>query len=214
MISIKVYVSGNEFSSPWVNNWTGTLSLISNLPPNQLKFNYKFIYEKDKFLENNISIMQDINEINTLDWAVFISNEVLWSPENLLKLVDNVSYDVITGWHSNENGSTDIIEKLNTTELIRNNSINSMTPSGIIDRPLPFKIEYANMNFMAVKASIFSKMQTPFFSQVLLQEKTDISSNNVVFPWYYSFCNKVNEMGKEIFLDPNLRVAKISKSLL
>jgi hypothetical protein len=214
MVSIKFYISGNEFSSPWVTNWTGTLLSMRGLPSNEFKFNYKFISEKDKFLENNFIISQDIDELKTVDWAIFISSEIMWQYNVLLKLIHNNSYDVITGWHINENGSTDIIEKLNATELVRNNTINFMTPDSIVNKPLPFKIEYANMNFMAVKGSIFSELSTPVFRQFILEETTAISNNSVVFPWYYSFCHKLNAAGKEIFLDPTIKVSKISKSLL
>lgn len=214
MTSVKFYISGNEFSSPWIANWTGTLLSMCGLPPSEFKFNYKFIGERDKFLENNLIISQDIDELRTLDWAVFINSEIMWPYKSLLQLISNNTYDAITGWHLNENGSTDVIEKLDSTGLLRNNTINFMTPDSIVSRPLPFKVQYANMNFMAVKASIFSEIPTPVFKQFILEENTTISTNSVVFPWYYSFCNRLNQFGKEIFLDPTLKVSKISKSLL
>jgi hypothetical protein len=214
MVSIKVYISGNEFSSPWVSNWTGTLSLISNLPPNQLKFNYKFINEKDKFLETNLAIAQDAEELQSLDWLVFLSNEILWPADSFLRLIKNGSYDAISGWHLNESNTTDIIERLDTTLLHRNNAINYMSPDEIVKKPLPFKVEYTNMNFFAVKANTFSQLTQPYFKQVILEETTSISNNSVIVPWYYSFCNRLNAIGKEIFVDPMIRVSKISRSLL
>ncbi len=214
MTSMKVYISGNEFSSPWVSNWTGTLSLLSNFPSNQLKFSYRFINERDKFLEINSAIAQDIEEVATVDWLVFLNNEIIWSPDSFFRLTKNTTYDAITGWHLNEAGNTDIIETLDKVSLLRNNTINYMNAEAITKRPLPFKIQYTNMNFMAIKANIFLTLPRPYFKQSMLEEKTAISQNTIVFPWYYSVCDTLNEFGKEIFVDPAIKVSKISRSLL
>lgn len=212
-MQVIFYITGETFSYPWVSNWSDTLSVLAS--NKHISFKYKFMHQSDKYLENNLGIFQDINDLNVADWVVFLSNEVIWHPAAILHILQNQTYDAITGWHMNESGKTEIVRNLNENDFLHKNIIEYMTPDQIQKQPLPFRIEYCNLNFFAIKGEIIREMNYPWFTQVILnQESSVINYNSITFPWYYSFCKKFNSLGKEIYLDPTLRINKISKSLI
>jgi hypothetical protein len=193
MISAKIIAFGKNFSGHWVNNWTGTLSFLA---ANNINFNWQFYDWDEPIIELNHAIASLSPQF---DWLVLTSGEVVWSGEQLKNLLLNDTYDAISGWRYTPAGTSDVVQSLDERFLLHNNGINYLADNDIAIRPIPFKIEYSQLNFVAFKAkTIHNKVFSPQY--------IEDTNKKILLPWHFSVCKQYRADGNEIYLDPRFKM--------
>jgi hypothetical protein len=202
MISAKFLAMGKNFSGVWVNNWTGTLSFMA---ANKFNITWKFLDGKEPLIELNHAF----KDTAKTDWVVILSSDVIWNSEQIKQLLLNNTYDAISGWKYLENRKTDVIQSLDTRSLLQNNSINYLDPNDILAKPIPFKVEYTSLSFVAFKTELIQNIN--FRPQYIISAD---KQKELLLPWNFSICKQFNEMGNEIFVDSRMQMKTILKQIL
>jgi hypothetical protein len=202
MINAKFLAMGESFSGLWVNNWTGTLSFLAS---NKFNITWKFLDSKEPLIELNHAL----KDVSKTDWIVILSNDVIWNMEQIKHLMLNNTYDAISGWKYLENGKSDVIQSLETRSLLHHNMVNYLEPHDILIRPIPFKVEYTSLSFIAFKTELIQNIN--FRPQYITSPD---NQKEILLPWNFSVCKQFNDMGKEIFVDTRMQMKTLLKRVV
>jgi hypothetical protein len=200
MINAKFLAFGENFSSLWVNNWTGTLSFLG---ANKFNIAWQFYGGTEPFIELNHAL----STIDKFDWVVLLGKDVLWNADQIKQLLLNDTYDAIAGWKYLNNGTTDAVQSLDERALLYNNAVNYLNPQDVTIRPLPFKVEYSHLSFVAFKANLV-------YNKRFIPQYIEDNNNKFLLPWHFSVCKQFKEQGNEIYLDPRLQMKTLIERIV
>lgn len=136
----------------------------------------------------------------TYDKVFWIDSDIEWESEDFMRLLQS-DKDIISGCYLIETGEVTVFMKPLGMP---------MTKAEIMERKRPFQARAAGFGFLCIKQGIFEQMDRPWFSQVeveVINEQT--GEKEYKFPLMgedVSWCEKAYRMGKELWVDPLVRV--------
>jgi hypothetical protein len=136
----------------------------------------------------------------TYDKIMWIDSDISWEPIDFFRLY-NSDKQIISGCYQIEdNTATVYMEPLGP----------AMPAKELIKLDKPFKTFGVGFGFLCVKSGVFENMKRPWFSQEEIEVKNkDTGEIEYKFPLMgedLSWCNKVQKMGMDIWVDPLVRV--------
>lgn len=142
------------------------------------------------------------------DYIMWIDSDIMFQPQQVKQIIqhleDDSSKEVISGWYSMIDGiNTTMVEKMDNDFFIQNGYYRFTKNEEMMKYQELIKCDYIGMGFMAMKRSIFQKINYPWFASDLVQigpEVCDMSSEDA------TFCKKLNQAGIHIWVDPKCRV--------
>lgn len=147
--------------------------------------------------ENDPSEQRPLQGQLTYDKLLWIDSDISFTPEDVIKVYES-DKDVISGAYLLATGEV-VAYKEKLKSGFKFEEILSMKE--------PIKIHSAGMGFICFKSGIFEQLSRPWFQQV--QTKTMFDNKEYIFPIMgedISLCERVNQLGYEIWLDPSVKV--------
>ena len=136
----------------------------------------------------------------TYDKIFWIDSDIEWEPEDFFRLLES-DKDVISGCYLIESGESTIFMKPLGMPMLKQE---------ILDKKKIFQARAAGFGFLCVKQGIFEQMERPWFSQidveVLNEETGELEYKFPLMGEDVSWCEKVYRMGRELWVDPLVRV--------
>lgn len=133
----------------------------------------------------------------TYDKLLWIDSDIAWKPEDVLRLYES-DKDIISGAYLFGNGTAAAYaEKLGK----------AYTHAEIIEMSEPFKVSGIGFGFVAIKAGVFELMSRPWFQQAEVTH--NINGIDYTFPVVgedLSWCYRVQDLGFDVWVDPEVKV--------
>jgi len=134
---------------------------------------------------------------NVLMW---IDSDISWEPIDFFRLYQS-DKEIIAGCYQIED---------NTVTAYREALGPAIPAKEIMSMRHPFKVFGVGFGFLAVKSGVFETMTRPWFAQeVISVMNKQTGEEEYKFPLMgedLSWCNKAQRMGKDIWIDPQVRV--------
>lgn len=133
----------------------------------------------------------------TYDKLMWIDSDINWKPEDVIKLYQS-DKDIISGAYM-----------LGTGEVVAYDKLfgRAYTYDEIKDEKELMKVYSVGFGFICIKQGIFEQMSRPWFQSVMGTATQD--GKEFTFPILgedLSFCQRVNQMGYEVWLDPTVQL--------
>ena len=149
---------------------------------------------------NDPNVSEPLHGRMTYDKIIWIDSDITWEPIDFFKLY-NSDKEVVSGCYLlHEDSCAAFLEPLGA----------SLTRKDILLRDKPFKVYGVGFGFLCVSSGVFERIQRPWFSQEEIEiVNKDTGVVEKKFPLMgedLAWCNKVQKMGVEIWLDPKVRV--------
>jgi hypothetical protein len=146
---------------------------------------------------NTISESRPFKGEVTYDKLMWIDSDINWEPEDVLRLYES-DKDIISGAYMLGSG-----EVVAYKELFGR----AYTYDEIKDATELMKVHSVGFGFVCIKQGVFEKMTRPWFQSVLGTTKQN--GEEFTFPILgedLSFCQRANNLGFEVWLDPNVKL--------
>ena len=136
----------------------------------------------------------------TYDKILWIDSDIAFNASDAIKLYES-DKDVIAGMYIASDGSVPVIE----TELGKSIDIKTA-----MEKTEPFKVWGTGMGFMCVKNGVFESLSKPWFQS----SSTKAFIVDKLFEFNLpaedlSFCDRVGKSGKEVWIDPSVKVTHL-----
>lgn len=207
-MKIILCVPGKTFSDNWVNAWTSTTALLGRSGHTwgySMSYDPVVYYARNRVLGgNNVNgaVQKPFQGSVDYDYMVWIDSDMVWKADDVLKLLSH-DRDIVSGCYVTQNNvDFPIVETLDYDKLAQQGAFSFMTRSELDAKAAPFKVSYVGFGFLAVKKGVFEAMNYPWFQPRWVQHDqfVDFAAEDV------SFCWTAAELGKEIWVDPSIRV--------
>jgi len=136
----------------------------------------------------------------TYDKILWIDSDIEWEPEDFFRLLES-DKEIISGCYMMETEEVTVYPKPLGNPLHKND---------ILKMKKPFTVRGVGFGFLAVKTGVFEEMERPWFSQVEVEVMNEETGElEYKFPLMgedLSWCEKAHRMGKEIWVDPLVRL--------
>lgn len=136
----------------------------------------------------------------TYDKIIWIDSDIAWEPQDFMRLY-NAKEDVISGCYMMENGEVTVYPKQMQAGL---------SVQAIMALKSKFVVQGVGFGFLAVRYGVFEKIERPWFSQTYVdivdEETGEVERKFPLMGEDLSWCQKVTQMGVEIWVDPLVRV--------
>jgi len=133
----------------------------------------------------------------TYDKLMWIDSDIAWKPEDVLRLYES-DKDIISGAYLFANGTVAAYpEKLGKPHTFEE----------VLEMKEPTKVSGVGFGFVAIKPGIFELMSRPWFQQVEATHTLD--GMEYTFPVIgedLSWCYRAQDLGFDIWLDPEVKV--------
>jgi GT2 family glycosyltransferase len=147
--------------------------------------------------DNDVSNTKPFAGNLTYDKLIWIDSDIAWKPEDILRLYES-DKDIVSGAYLFGNGTVAAYaEKLGRP----------YTYSEVIEMGEPTKVSGVGFGFIAIKSGVFELMSRPWFQQA--EATHTINGMEYTFPVIgedLSWCYRVQELGFDVWLDPEVKV--------
>lgn len=147
--------------------------------------------------KNDVSDSRPFAGELTYDKLLWIDSDIAWSPKDVLKLYKS-DKDIISGAYLFANGTVAAYaEKLGK----------AYTHAEVAVMTEPFKVKGIGFGFVAIKAGVFELLSRPWFQQA--QVTHTMNGIEYTFPVTgedLSWCYRVQDLGFDVWLDPEVQV--------
>lgn len=134
----------------------------------------------------------------TYDKLMWIDSDISWTTEDFIKLY-NSDKEIISGMYLLGSGDVTVYPKLLDAAMRYEDAL-------VLDEP--FQAEGVGFGFVCIKSGIFESMSRPWFQSVPITKKMS-DGTELTFPIMgedLSWCKRATDMGKEIWVDPSVKV--------
>ena len=135
----------------------------------------------------------------TYDKIIWIDSDIAWTPEQFMKLY-NSDKDIISGAYLLSNGSVVAYPEMLKPPYHFEQFKNKLELE---------KVAAVGFGFVAVKQGIFESLSRPWFQQAYVKQPLGPNGEEIDFPLLgedYSWCQRVRDLGYDIWLDPTVKV--------
>ena len=136
----------------------------------------------------------------TYDKLFWIDSDIEWEPEDFMRLM-NSDKQVISGCYMMESEEVTVYPVPLGPPLHKND---------ILKMKAPFTTRGVGFGFLAVRSGVFERLERPWFSSTYVTIKDEQTGDDkIIFPLMgedTSWCEKVYQMGIDIWVDPLVRV--------
>lgn len=155
---------------------------------------------------NNGKLQKPFNGAH-YDYMLWIDSDIIFTIQNFIDLL-LFDKDIVSGWYpqpSMKNGSliTPVVEKMDTEYFLKNGTYQFLTSQEIIDKKIPFFVDYNGFGFILIKSGVFEKIEYPWFAPKLIKVNDEVSETCSEDT---SFCIDARNAGFNIWVHPNVRV--------
>lgn len=199
---------GNNFTDRWIHSWMDTISACGR---NGIEWAYSMAYDpvvyyaRNRVLGGNNVDGKDQKPFRgqlQYDYQVWIDSDMVWRGDDVLRLLSS-SKPITSGCYMMANNSElPIVEDLDWEKLSTTGVFKFMNREDLNGKTSPFKVSYVGFGFVAVKHGVMESMQYPWFHPRYVDYKDfhDFTAEDV------SFCWRAQELGHEIWVDPNIKL--------
>ena len=150
-------------------------------------------------LHNHVGDSRPLYGEATYDKIVWIDSDIAWTPDDFMRLYES-DLDVVSGAYLLASGDVTAYPK-RLGPALRYEEVLTMKE--------PVKVHSVGFGFLAVKHGIFERLSRPWFQSVPVTMTDDETGEEWTFPIMgedISWCERVNQLGIDIWLDPTVRV--------
>jgi hypothetical protein len=199
---------GKNISNNYFNSWNAT---ISKLNEHGISYAYAMLYDpvvyytRNRILGGNNTAGRDQKPWGgqlQYDYMIWIDSDMVWQPEHVLALI-NHNKPIVSGIYLMSDGNSyPIVENLDYNHLTDYGTFRFMDKTTMATRTSLFKASYTGFGFLAIKAGVVETMKYPWFQPrwVSHDQFHDFCAEDVGFCW------TAQELGHEIWIDPNCQV--------
>jgi GT2 family glycosyltransferase len=133
------------------------------------------------------------------DWLIWIDSDQVWGPEDIAQLISNPEHKVVVGpilMYDNEHFN------VSTYDEVKYDKRRWLTRDDFNMDGERFTTPECGMGFMGVQKGVFEQLEYPWFFTMPHDEEEVL--------WFEaedgSFCNRVTELGIDIWVDPKIKV--------
>lgn len=130
----------------------------------------------------------------------WIDSDIEWEPEDFFRLLASEK-QVISGCYMMENEQVTVYQVPLGEPLHKND---------ILKIKAPFKTRGVGFGFLAVASGVFERMERPWFSSTTVEvqdpETGEVTHHSPLLGEDLSWCEKVRQLGVEVWVDPLVRV--------
>jgi len=148
---------------------------------------------------NSIAETRPFQGSVTYDKLFWIDSDISWTTNDFIKLYEN-SNDIVSGAYLLGNGEvTAYKEKLGPP----------LTYDKVLDAKDLIKVHSVGFGFLAVKQGVFESLTRPWFQSATVTMIDPETKDEWTFPIMgedVSWCERVNQAGFEIWLDPTVKL--------
>ena len=204
---------GNSFSGKFLECWTNLYSycLSVNIQPILSRYESSNVYYvRNMCLGADILRGKDQKPFNgkvDYDYIMWIDSDVLFTPQNFLKLI-NHQVDIVSGIYLMSDGKYySTCEEWDEEYFSKHGHFEFMAQKDIQGKEELIEVSYTGMGFMLIKKGVFESMEYPWFRPIekKIGDMVDFTTEDV------SFCLKAKEKGFKIFIDPTVIVGHEKK---
>lgn len=136
----------------------------------------------------------------TYDKIFWIDSDIEWEPEDFFRLLKSEK-QVISGVYQMESEEVTVYPVPLGSPLHKKD---------ILKMKVPFTTRGVGFGFLAVASGVFERLERPWFSSTYVMVKDEQTGDDkIIFPLMgedTSWCEKVYQMGIDIWVDPLVRV--------
>lgn len=199
---------GRTFSSNYFNSWNESMAELSK---RGISFAYCMGYDPVVYYaRNRILGGQNTAGRDQKPWQgqidydrmVWIDSDMVWTAENLIRLVSHDKPIVGGCYLMSDRVSHPIVENLDFKHLADNGVFKFMTAGEISERKEPFRVSYTGFGFLSIAKGVVESMEYPWFQPRWISNDSfhDFCAEDVGFCW------AAQEKGHDIWIDPSIRV--------
>ena len=198
-------IPGNTFSKAFLISWTQTLQLCHD---NDIEYDVSIVYipiiyhARNQLLGGGRYTPRTFKPFGgnvDYDWIIWIDSDQVWTPEDIAQLISNPEHKVVSGMvlmYDNEHFN---ISKYNEDMYDKRRWL---TRADVEIGSERFITPECGMGFMGVQRGVFEQLEYPWFFPMPHDEEDVL--------WFEaedgSFCNRITELGIDIWVDPKLQI--------
>jgi GT2 family glycosyltransferase len=199
---------GERFSLNYFNCWNNT---VATLGTKGIDVRYSAAYNANVAATRNVILMGNNRRGGDqvpfdgkieYDWLFWVDDDAVWSPEQVLALVEH-DKDIVSGCTVlSDNKTYNVCKSMKDEDLIKNGTFDMLDRERLQQEEGLFEADYVGFAFLAVKKGVFEKMEYPWFEipTRTIGPITDMTSEDC---WW---CIKAREKGFKIWVDPKVVV--------
>ena len=199
---------GKSFSTNFFNSWNAT---IAELNKANVSYAYSTVYDPVIYFARN-RILGGSNTAGKkqqpwqgnlpYDKMVWIDSDIVWRPEDLIKLIQHDKPIVAGTYLMNDNINHPVVEKLDFDHLADTGVFKFINRAEMLTKKEVFKASYTGFGFVAIKHGVIETLEYPWFQPrwVTNEKFHDFCAEDVGFCW------AAQELGHEIWIDPSIKV--------
>lgn len=201
-------VPGNNFSDKWIHSWMDTLTVMSR---EGISWAYSMAYDPVVYYARNRVLAGNNVDGKSqkpfrgqldYDYQIWIDSDMIWSGEDVLKLIES-NKPIVSGCYMMANNiEMPLVEHLDWDKLAESGTFKFMRREDLSSKSDLFKVSYTGFGFIAVKRGVMESMDYPWFHPRYVDYGNfhDFTAEDVAFCW------RAQELGHEIWVDPNIKV--------
>jgi hypothetical protein len=198
-------IPGNTFSKAFLISWTQTLQWCHD---NDISYDVSITYIPIIYHARNMLMggtrytprtFKPFNGAIDYDWIIWIDSDQIWNPSDIEQIISNPEHKVVTGMvlmYDNEHFN------VSTYDDTSYDKRRWLTREDVDIGGERFTTPECGMGFMAVQKGVFEQLEYPWFFPMPHDEEEVL--------WFEaedgSFCNRITELGIEIWVDPKLQI--------
>lgn len=208
-MKIVFCLPGKTFSLNFFNAWNASISALSQ---HGINYAYCVGYDPVVYYARN-KVLGGMNTAGkkqkpwqgkiTYDKMVWIDSDIVWTSDQLLKLISYTDKPIIAGLYHMENGiEYPVVENLNYSKLYEQGTFEFLTNDTIKNRTTPFKVNYTGFGFVSINRGVIENMEYPWFRPKWVEHENfyDFCAEDVGFCW------EAANQGHSIWIDPTIIV--------
>ena len=143
------------------------------------------------------------------DYMMWIDSDQTFTINDFKKLF-SMQCDVASGWYSQPNEFTPIVEKLDDEYFAEHGHYQFIKTDEMLERKFAFKADYIGFGWVLVKQGVFEQMEYPWFAPKKLKvpQGYEMCSEDV------AWCLDAKALGIDIYVDPQIHVGHEKKQII
>lgn len=211
---------GSSFSKEFVQCWSNLLVGLSRLG---YQVQASFAYDPNVFYARSRCLclhtkrgvkQKPFNGENDYDYLFWIDSDVLFSTEDVVRLI-NHDVDIVSGAYiMHDNQHYPIVQTLDHKFFLEHGHykfLDRATLEALQKKQELVPVGYIGFGFMCVKKGVFESMDYPYFApRKITFDTEDLPPEKQVVEWAsedVSWCLTARDLGYKVLLDPNVTVS-------
>jgi len=207
-VSVLFCLPGRNFSANYFNSWNQTVAELNN---RNISFAYSIGYDpvvyyaRNKILGGNNTSgkhqkpWQGKIEYDRMFW---IDSDMVWTGNDVITLISHDLPVVGGAYLMSDAMNHPVVEDLDFNHLAERGVFKFMDRGTMSAKTEPFKVSYTGFGFLSIKHGVVESMEYPWFQPrwVSNEKFHDFCAEDVGFCW------AAQELGHDIYVDPNVRI--------